>query len=310
MINLAKQGFVNPFLSGIGASFQPGAVGSVGRCPCCGNAVTVASTQQWGVNPVGFGATLGQQMGGFSPNPYGVAQTLGIGQQNPLAFQAGIGQQHPLGFGAGIGQQNPLGFQAGIGQQNPLGFQAGIGQQNPLGLGAGIGQQNPFAFGAGITNPQLMNPYTSQFTTNWPVSQLTHQGMGGRTGAYGVDPRLVAGQVGYNDPNLIAGLNPGLIGDPISQWLQQQQVNQLTQQQLPIRSLFGGQQQGIGGSGLTPGFASPINQWNDPYRAFIEAQLVSQLVQNPYHQLQRAYGLNEQFGLGAPFGGQQFHSLF
>src|SRR5690242_16569801 len=70
MINLAKQGFVNPFLSGIGASFQPGAVGSVGRCPCCGNAVTVASTQQLGVNPVGFGATLGQQMGGFSPNPY------------------------------------------------------------------------------------------------------------------------------------------------------------------------------------------------------------------------------------------------
>src|SRR5690242_5093623 len=53
MINLAKQGFVNPFLSGIGASFQPGAVGSVGRCPCCGNAVTVASTQQLGVNPVG-----------------------------------------------------------------------------------------------------------------------------------------------------------------------------------------------------------------------------------------------------------------
>ena len=284
MYNLAKQGFVNPFLSGIGASFQPGAVGSVGRCPCCGNAVTVASTQQLGVNPVGFGATLGQQMGGLSPNPYGVAQTLGIGQPNPLAFQAGIGQQSPLGFQAGIGQQNPLGFQAGI------------------------GQQNPFAFGAGISSPQVMNPYTSQFTTNWPVSQLTHTGTGGRTGAYGVDPRLL-GQVGYNDPNLIAGLNPGLVGDPISQWLQQQQVNQLTQQQLPIRSLFGGQQ-GIGGTGPTPGFASPINQWNDPYRAFIEAQLVSQLVQNPYHQLQRAYGFGEQFGLGVPFGGQQFHSLY
>jgi len=274
MINLAKQGFVNPFLSGIGASFQPGAVGSVGRCPCCGNAVTVASTQQLGVNPVGFGAALGQQMGGFSPNPYGVAQTLGIGQPNPLAFQAGIGQQFPLGFQTGIGQQNPLAFQAGIG------------------------------------NPQAINPFTNQFTANWPISQLTQTGMGGRTGGYGVDPRLVGGQVGYNDPNLIAGLNPGLIGDPISQWLQQQQVNQLTQQQLPIRSLFGGQQ-GIGGAGLTPGFASPINQWNDPYRAFIEAQLVSQLVQNPYHQLQRAYGLGgEQFGLGVPFAGQQFHSLF
>src|SRR5689334_8150213 len=134
MYNLAKQGFVNPFLSGIGASFQPGAVGSVGRCPCCGSAVTVASTQQLGVNPVGFGATLGQQMGGVSPNPYGVAQTLGIGQPNPLALQAGIGQQSPLGFGGGIGQQNPLGFGAGIGQQNPLGFGGGIGQQNPLGF--------------------------------------------------------------------------------------------------------------------------------------------------------------------------------
>lgn len=256
MINLAKQGFVNPFLSGVSQSFQPGAVGSVGRCPCCGNAVTVASTQQLGVNPASFGATLGQQMGGFSPNPYGVAQTLGIGQANPLAFQAGIGQQNPL------------------------------------------------AFQAGIANPQAINPFASQFTANWPISPLSQTGMGGRTGAYGIDPRWVMGQqTGYADPNLIAGLNPSLIGDPISQWLQQQQVNQLTQQQLPIRSLFGSQQG-------TPGFASPVNQWNDPYRALIEAQLLSQLVQNPYHQLQRAYGLGEQFGLGVPFAGQQFHSLY
>ena len=163
MINLARQAFANPFLSSVGASFQPGVVSTVGRCPCCGNTVAVAGTiqpQTAGLNPLGVGATLGQQMGGLVPNPNAVSQTLGFGQINPLTSQ----------------------------------FTAGV--------------------------PQTINPFAAQLASNWPVSGLSHQGVGGRTGAYGADPRFAftgSQQFGYNDPNLIPGVgNTTIAGDPIS----------------------------------------------------------------------------------------------
>ena len=252
MINLARQGFVNPFQS-VGSSFQPGAFGSVSRCPLCGNAVSIGSAlqpQTGAFNAPGFGGTLGQQVGGSVPTPYGSSQGTGFGQINPLAAQ----------------------------------FTGGV--------------------------PSGINPMAAQLGTNWPVSTHISQGVGGRTGASGIDPRYAFGtgqQFGYPDPNAIAGLNP-TFGDPISQ-LQSQQWNPLLQQQLPIRPLIAGQQGGV--QSLVPGFASPATQGVDPYRAFIEAQLISQLVNNPLYQLQRAYGgVPELTGLGMSFAGQQFNPLF
>ena len=254
MINLARQAFENPFLSAVGVSSQPG----VGRCPYCGNTVAVASAiqpQTAGLNPLGVGTNLGQQMGGFAPNPYAASQTTGFGQINPLASQ----------------------------------FTTGV--------------------------PQAINPFVAQPATNWP-GHLSNQGVGGRVGGYGVDPRFAFGaggqQFGYNDPNVAAGLiNPTIAGDPIRSLLSQQ-VNPLAQQQLPIRPLISGQQQGLGSQSFTPGIASPITQWADAYRAFIEAQLISQFASNPLYQLQRAYGgVPEATGQGMPFGawqqGQQFN---
>jgi hypothetical protein len=256
MINLARQAFSNPFQT-VGSSFQPGAFGSVGRCPLCGNAVAIGGTlqsQTAGFNPVGIGGTGGQQVGGPVPTPYAISQGTGFGQINPLAAQFG-------GINAGI---------------NPMVAQLG----------------------------------------NWPVSaHLSHQGVGGRTGAYGIDPRYAFGtgqQFGLPDPNVVAGLNPSIGGDPISSLLSQQWnplAQQQLQQQLPIRPLIAGQQ-GLGSQSFVPGFASPATQWADPYRAFIEAQLISQLANNPLYQLQRAYGGVPEFtGLGMPFAGQQFNPL-
>jgi hypothetical protein len=250
MINLARQGFSNPFQSAVGSSLQPGAVGSVGRCPFCGNAVAIGSTiqpQSAGFNPVGFGASLGQHAGSV-PTPYAASQGTGFGQINPLASQ----------------------------------------------------------FTGGVT-PGI-NPMTTQLGTNWPGSaHLSQQGVGGR-----IDPRYAFGagqQFGYSDPNVVSGLNPTISTDPIASLLSQQ-WNQLAQQQLPIRPLIGGQQ-GLGSQSFVPGFPSPTTQWADPYRAFIEAQLISQLANNPLYQLQRAYGgVPEMSGLGVPFGGQQFNPLF
>jgi hypothetical protein len=255
MINVARQAFANPFLSSVGASFQPGVVSTVGRCPCCGNAVAVTGTiqPQTGLNPLGVGATLGQQIGGLVPNPNAFSQTTGFGQINPLTPQ----------FASGF--------------------------------------------------PQTINPFAAQLASNWPVSGLSHQAVGGRTGAYGADPRFAfAGgqQFGYNDPNVNPGVgNTAIAGDPTSS-LFSQQFNPLAQQQLPIRPLIGGQQW-LGSQAIIPGIASPVTQWADPYRAFIEAQLISQLT-NPLYQLQRAYGgVPEVSGLGMPFGaGQQFNPLF
>ncbi|HKA16790.1 MAG TPA: hypothetical protein VKN18_00605 [Blastocatellia bacterium] len=253
MINLARQAFANPFLSGVGTSFQPGAVNTVGRCPCCGSTVAVASPIQpqiGGLQTLGVGGTLGQQMGGFSSVPYAGSQPTGFPQVNPLASQL-------------------------------------------------------------MGSSQTINPLAAQLGTNWPVSAIPHQGIGSRLGAYGVDPRLAFGgvgqQFGYNDPNVLPGLNQGIAGDPISS-LFQQQVNPLAQQQLPIRSLIGGQQ-GLGAQSLIPGIGSQVGQWADPYRSFLEAQWISQLT-NPLHQLHRAYGAPET-GFGTPFGvGQQFNPFF
>ena len=236
MFNFARQGFANPFLSGVGA-VQPGVAGSVGRCPVCGNAVTVTGTI----------STLQAPTTGF----------------NPLA----VAQQMPYGVSSGTG----------------------FGSINPLGSG----------FTTGIT-PNI-NPLAAQLGANWPVSShFANQGVG-RVGPYGIDPRVAFGTV---DPNLAP-----VIGDPISSLLQHQ-TNPLFQQQLPIRSLIGSQQ-GIGTQQLIPGFASGVNQWADPYRAFIEAQLISQLAANPLYQLQRGYGgLPETTGLGMPFAGQSINPFF
>lgn len=207
--------------------------------------------------------------------------------------QPQIGGFSPVGIGVSLGHQ--------LGGSVPAPY--------AFAQGTGFGQINPFAAhvsGGGI------NPITSQPGTNWPVSQLSQQGIGGRTGAYGIDPRSAFGtgqQFGY-DPNQVSGLNPTFGGDPITALLAQQ-INPLTQQQLPIRSLIGGQQ-GWGSQSLVPGFASPATQWADPYRAFVEAQLIAQLANNPLYQLQRAYGggVPELTGQGVLFGGQQFNPLF
>ena len=253
MINLARQAFANPFSSGVGTSFQPGVVNTVGRCPCCGTTVAVANPLQpqiGGLQTQGVGGTIGQQMGGLSSVPYPGSQTAGLPQINPLALQQ-------MGYS------------------------------------------------------QTINPLAAQLGANWPVSPISTQGIGSRLGAFGVDPRLAFGgvgqQFGFNDPNISPGINQGIGGDPISS-LFPQQVNQLAQQQLPIRSLIGGQH-GLGAQPFIPGIGSPVGQWADPYRSFLEAQLISQLT-NPLHQLQRAYGAPES-GLGVPFGaGQQFNPFF
>jgi hypothetical protein len=249
MINLARQAFANPFQSTVGSSLQPGAVGSVGRCPVCGNAVSIGSTlqpQTAGFNPVGFGGALSQQFGSV-PTPYAVSHGTGFGQINPLAAQLSGG------------------------------FIPGI------------------------------NPMTAQAGTNWPVStQLAQQGIGGQTGAYGIDPRTAFGtgqQFGYNQPNVVPGLNPAIGGDPISALLSQQ-WNQLAQQQLPIRSLIAGQQ-GLGSQSFVR--IRVPNSVGGPAQG-VEPSCF-QLANNA-HQLRAYGGVPEMTGLGVPFVGQQFNPLF
>jgi hypothetical protein len=177
--------------------------------------------------------------------------------------------------------------------------------------GTGFGQINPLAAQfAGGALPGI-NPMVPQSGANWPVlAYLAQQGLGARTGLFG-DPRHAFGggqQPGYADPTQIPGLNPGVSGDPISSLLSQQ-WNQQTQQQLPIRPLIGGQQ-GSGFQPSVPGFGLPTTQFADPYRMFIEAQLIAQLANNPLYQLQRAYGGVPEIP-GMAFGvGQQFSPFF
>ena len=262
MINLARQALSNPFLSAVGAaSFQPGGVSAVSRCPYCGNAVAAGTASQHqtpGLNPQTVGVGFGQQTGGVFPNPYAVPQTTGVGQINPLGSQ----------FAAG-----------------------------------------------GVPS---INPFGTQLGQNWNVpSQLSHQGGGVQAGSFGIggysiDPRFALGaggqQFGYTDPTQ-GFINPAIAGSPINSLLSQQQ-NPLGQQQLPIRPLIGGQQ-GPGSPSFLPGVPNPIPQWADPYRAFIEAQLMSQIVGNPLYQLQRAYGgVPDVTGFGMSGPGQQFNPLF
>ena len=204
---------------------------------------------------------------------------------------------HPLGVGGTLGQQ-----MGGFGQSPFAGSQAG-----------NFGQINPLTSQLPIGSPQTINPLAQQVATNWPVSALSQQAGGSRVGGFGVDPRFGSAgqQFGFNDPNAGSGLNQSIGGDPISSLIQQHQLNQLAQQQqqLPIRSLIGGQQ-GLGSQSFVPGLGSQINQWADPYRSLIEAQLISQLTNNPLYQLQRAYNTPEG-GFGTPFGaGQQFNPFF
>jgi hypothetical protein len=199
-----------------------------------------------------------------------------------------------------------------------LGQQAGWFGPNPYAAGQmiGLGQINPLAAQIGVQ--PFVNPFTTQLGSLPTTSPLSHPALGGRFGGYGVDPRFAFGtgvqQPGYTDPNLVAALiNPQIapqIGnDPIaSQW--SQQLNPLyQQQQLPIRPLIGGQQ-GIGSQAWVPGI--PTSQGVDPYRTFVEAQLICQLANNALNQLQRTFaGVPEAVGMGVPFGvGQQFNPLF
>lgn len=179
-------------------------------------------------------------------------------------------------------------------------------------VSTGFGVINPIAtqFAPGVV-PNI-NPLAAQLMANWPISSaLSNPGVG-RFGSYGIDPRFaggVGGQHGYGylDPNVAPfGINPTVAGDPIGLQQQLPLVNPFMQQQqqLPIRPLIG-TQPGFASQQLTPGFASPLAQWVDPYRAFIEAQLVSQLFANPLQHLQRGYGaVPELSGQGLPFTGQ------
>src|ERR1041384_8279377 len=302
MINFPRQAYVNPFLSALNTPFG-------------------------GVNPL----ALGQQMGGIVPAPFGYLPMTQFGQYNPLAAQVAAGIVpgiNPVGFGQGLNAMTPP-----LGQYNPLQSQIGAGF-NPV--TSQIGQAGQFTSPFGGVTPAI-NPVFAQTATNWPGSQYPQQGVGGRIGPYGVDPRVSAGagqQFGYTDPNVILGLiNPSLTGDPLgSQQMNpfvQQQVNPFVQQQLPIRPLINSPQLGWGQSNV-PGIAQGT-QWPgaqvDPYRAFIEAQLIAQFATNPLYQLQhqlqhqiqprfqqgvqQGYGGPEGIGFGAPLGtGQQFNPLF
>lgn len=202
----------------------------------------------------------------------------------------------------GIGGQSQAGFNPGFG--TTLGQQGG-GNVPPywLSQATGFGQGNPLAqFAAGVT-PGI-NPMSA------PAGGLQnlgpgHQGTAVR-GSLGIDPRygVQPPQFGYPDPNIVAGLTP-IANDPLSSLLSQQ-LNPWAQQQLPIRPLIGAQQ----------GFQQPLTQlspgiqWADPYRTFVEAQLISQLANNPLYQLQRAFGGVPEFNTpGVPFSSQQFNPL-
>jgi len=312
MINFARQGYVNPFLSPVGAPFG-------------------------GVNPL----TLGQQTGGFIPTPFGYLPMSQFGQYNPLAAQVGAGIVP--GINPGV---NPMTAQ--FGQYNPLlnqiasGVTPGINPQT-----AQLGHFNPFVSQLASGFPQTINPFIAQTATNWPGStQFSPQGVGDRTSAYGIDPRVALGvtsqQFGLPDPRVASGWNtPGFAGDPIA-LLMSQQLNPLVHQQPPIRSLINtpqnvgfqpnfqeGFQQGfqVGYPGVAQQAAqAPVTHWPfaqpiahlDPYRAFIEAQLISQLATNPLYQLhqqlqsrfQQGYGAPEAIGIGVPGPGQQFNPLY
>jgi len=211
------------------------------------------------------------------------------GFANPFASAVGASLQPGIGTSVGrcpaCGNLTTVAGALSTVQPQTLGMHSpGVGQQT-FGISPTVG--------FGLINPLTpnINPL-AQFGTPWAApTHFANQGVG---------------RFGAADPNFAP-----VIGDPISLLMSQQQlnpvVNSLVQQQLPIRPLIGGQQ-AIGAPQLVPGFASGVNQWAEPYRAFIEAQLISQLATNPLYQLARGYtGIPEATGLGAPLAGQPFN---
>src|SRR5215831_4148816 len=102
--------------------------------------------------------------------------------------------------------QPQLGGLQAQGVGGTLGQQMGGFASSPYaGLQAtGFPQISPLA--SQLMGSQTINPLAAQVGTNWPVSAISHQGIG-RLGAYGVDPRLAYGGIGqefgFNDPNVV-----------------------------------------------------------------------------------------------------------
>lgn len=330
MTNFARQAYVNPFLSTVGTPF--------------GGVNPLTWGQQMGLAPTPFSyLPMTAQFGQYNPLAAQLAAQIAAGQ-----IAAGV-----PGINRGdvqmTGQYNPFLSQiaAGIVPGINRGDVQGTGQFNPFvsQLTGGFPQTiNPFS------GPTATNwPGSTHFS---------QQGVVDRTSAYGIDPRVAFGatgqqfgqqfgqqlgqQLGWADPNVAGGLNnPGLAADPIS-LLMSQQLNPLVHQQLPIRSLINAPQNaGVqpnfqhgfqpnfqqGFAGVAPqAVQAPVTQWPvaqpiahlDPYRAFIEAQLISQLATNPFYQLQQqqlqplfqqGYGA-QQTGLGVSGIGPQFNPFY
>src|ERR1041384_1527953 len=190
-----------------------------------------------------------------------------------------------------------------------------FGGVNPLALGQQMGGIVPAPFGyLPMTQFGQYNPLAAQVAAGI-VPGINPVGFG--QGLNAMTPPL--GQYNPLQSQIGAGFNR----------LIQQQMKQFVQQQLPIRPLINSPQLGWGHSnvrGIAQGTQWPGAQV-DPYRAFIEAQLIAQFATNPLYQLQhqlqhqiqprfqqgfqQGYGGPEGIGFGAPLGtGQQFNPLY
>lgn len=212
-------------------------------------------------------------------NPF----TSQLGWINPFASQ--LGGVSP--FTSQMGGISPLASQMGGFAANLPGGYGATGQFgapfNPVAGGLGQSQFSPLAGGFG-------QPQFSHLAGGIGQSQFSHQA--GVPGSWaGINPNVAAQ----------AYTNPAILSDPTLQ--------ALLAQQIPIRSLTGGLQSGAfqpNIQGLTPQVTG--GQWVDPYTAFVQAQLISQLVNNPLFQLSRGYGGAEAGGHGVPFAGQPFQT--
>lgn len=221
------------------------------------------------------------QIGGV--NPLIASQIGGI---NPLTTQMG-GVQHPLASQmAGV---NPLTSQIGGGiggAVSPFASQTGWG--NPLSSQfGGVGANLPLGYGATSQFGSQFNP----LLTGIGQSQVNPLAGG-----------LGHSQAGINPLVIQALTNPAILSDPT--------VQALVSQQLPIRPLTSGLQ-AFGSQQHIPGLTPQIpgQQWVDPYTAFVQAQLYSQLVNNPLFQQSRGFGGTEAGNFGTPFiGSQQFQT--
>ena len=222
---------------------------------------------------------------------------------------------------------NPFMTVPGLGGINP--FASQFGGINPL--ASQLGGVSPFTsqLGGFGVNP-LVNPFVSPLTAIpgiGGINPLAAQMGGfaaqlpggfGATGQFGAPFNPLVGGIGQPQFSHSAGVpgswagvnpavsspaytNPAILNDPM--------IQALLAQQIPIRSLTGGLQGGTTHQNI-PGLTPQITggQWSDPYTAFVQAQLISQLVNNPLLQLSRGYGGAEAGGLGVPFAGQQFQT--